>query len=161
MRQRPSEALDLVVIMRFVGIVLVGLLLTGGALLAGGGAAPTTDAVAPMTPVVATPAAEGAGSDTGSAVVSVFDFGFRDSDTRSPVTHVGVGDTVTWVWDSGIHTVTEGVGDDVDVLPSAFDSGVKRPSDNDPTFSVTFDTTGAFVYLCEIHPLMRGTVVVA
>jgi plastocyanin len=69
--------------------------------------------------------------------------------------NVAAGTTVTFTnLDAVPHTATAGAPgspeDDFRVdLPSAGDSG-----------DVTFDTTGTFVYFCEIHPTMTGQIVV-
>ena len=67
----------------------------------------------------------------------------------------GVGTTVTWTQrDNTIHTTTSG-------QPGSL-SGVWR-SDRlsaGETFSQTFDQVGTFLYFCEIHTSMRGTVTV-
>ena len=91
--------------------------------------------------------------------VAVFSNGYRDAQTGQPVTRVAAGETVTWTWESGAHSVTAGVH--AAAAPAAFDSGVLIPSSPEPTtFSVTFDEAGAFAYYCKLHPTMRGVVVV-
>ncbi|HEX7182213.1 MAG TPA: Calx-beta domain-containing protein [Thermoanaerobaculia bacterium] len=65
---------------------------------------------------------------------------------------INVGDTVTWINDTGIeHTVTANNG--------SFNSG---PPDDSFTFSHTFDTAGTFGYHCQPHQLlgMVGQVIV-
>lgn len=61
------------------------------------------------------------------------------------------GDTIVWTnEDLGIHTVTE--------KKALFDSGFMKTGE---TFKFTFNKTGTFNYICEIHPLsMFGTVLV-
>lgn len=94
-----------------------------------------------------------AGYATASSSVSVFDFGFEDGTTMTPATVVSVGDSVTFTFDEGAHTATATLG--------GFDSGVKAPGSDDPTYTVTFSEPGVHEYLCEIHPvLMHGVIVV-
>src|SRR5687768_12870804 len=65
---------------------------------------------------------------------------------------INVGDTVTWVNDTGVeHTVTANNG--------SFNSG---PPDSNFTFSHTFNTAGTFGYHCQPHQLlgMVGQVIV-
>ena len=67
--------------------------------------------------------------------------------------NVNTGDTVTWTNNEGggiPHTVTSDAG--------AFDSGQLQGGQ---TFSRTFAQAGSFAYHCEVHPGMKGTVVVA
>ena len=97
-------------------------------------------------------------SDGADAHVDVFNTGYEDADSGTVVTSIGTGDTVTWIWTSGTHTVSAGDGF---ATGGPFDSPRKAPSDEDPTFSVTFDEAGVFPYYCELHASMRGVVVVA
>jgi plastocyanin len=63
---------------------------------------------------------------------------------------VKVGEGVTWINDdSGRHTVTSKDG--------VFDSGMMGKGQS---FSFTFDKAGEYLYHCEPHPSMVGTVVV-
>jgi plastocyanin len=63
---------------------------------------------------------------------------------------VKAGTTVEWVMrDQMPHTVTSDSG--------AFDSGRLGAGG---TFSHTFDKPGTYTYYCQLHPNMRGTVVV-
>ncbi|MEX2625546.1 MAG: plastocyanin/azurin family copper-binding protein [Ilumatobacteraceae bacterium] len=67
---------------------------------------------------------------------------------------VEVGATVEFInLDAVAHTVTS-----VTDAPVAFDSG---DLGEDATFEVTFDEPGEYRYFCEIHPTMRGTIVVS
>jgi hypothetical protein len=61
---------------------------------------------------------------------------------------VGVGETVTWRNDGpSAHTATATDG--------SFDTGLL---DSGESGSATFQEAGAFGYLCEPHPFMKGTV---
>jgi plastocyanin len=66
---------------------------------------------------------------------------------------VNVGDTVEWVWGSGVHSTTRDTG------PETWDSGVSGPPQ---MFSHTFHRAGMFPYFCSVHQQlgMVGTVVV-
>lgn len=87
---------------------------------------------------------ETTGSATGEGTVRIVDFSFQ------PTTlNVTPGTVVTWTnEDSAPHTAT---GDD-------FDTGMLNKGDSN---SVTFDTPGAYAYICTYHPSMKGSVVVA
>jgi plastocyanin len=64
---------------------------------------------------------------------------------------VKVGDAVEWTNQTGMnHTVNP----DKDEFPS---SGVIRAG---ATFSHTFSAAGSVAYHCQIHPFMKGTVIV-
>lgn len=69
----------------------------------------------------------------------------------SPATlSIAVGDTVTWMNnDVQAHTATASGG--------AFDSGTMNPGQS---FSFTFTTAGSFVYTCNFHAEMTGTITV-
>jgi plastocyanin len=90
----------------------------------------------------------GGGGDqeaAGEGEVNIVDFAFQPS-----AIFVHPGDTVSWYNTADEnHTVTSNSG--------AFDSGVIHPGGE---YSVTFDTGGVYSYHCEIHPNMRGMVVV-
>jgi plastocyanin len=68
----------------------------------------------------------------------------------NPIT-IKQGDTVVWTNnDFGTHTVTE--------KKATFNSGYMRPNQ---TFEFTFNKSGIFEYICEVHPTsMFGTVIV-
>lgn len=75
---------------------------------------------------------------------------------------------VTWTnRDAGVlHTVTSGVGGTNDVPgvsqgePNKPDGTFDGELPDEGSFSYTFSESGTFPYYCEIHPSMRGTVVV-
>jgi plastocyanin len=68
----------------------------------------------------------------------------------APELDVAPGTTVTWTNDDPApHTVTAD--------GAAFDSKQLDPGDS---FSTVFDTAGSYVYHCDIHPTMVGTVLV-
>ncbi len=83
----------------------------------------------------------------GTVSVSIVDFAFNPKTITVPV-----GTTVRWTNNgSAPHTVTSTSS------PRAFDSGTLNPGDS---FEFTFKTAGQFPYFCEIHPSMRGMVIV-
>ena len=100
-----------------------------------------------------------------TVTVEVGDFWFCDSSFQGGVceTTIDVGDTVTWQWVGfAPHTSTEW-GDSLGTCPAPplgeelWDSGTKSSG----TFDFTFDSTGTFLYRCQIHPsTMRGRIVV-
>ncbi|MGE0065864.1 MAG: cupredoxin domain-containing protein [Solirubrobacterales bacterium] len=95
--------------------------------------------------VLAAPAAAANPAQTSaSKTVSIVDFAFRPGTLT-----VAKGTKVEWVNSSGTtHTVTRAKG---------FNSG-RLPSGED--FSVRFQKTGTFAYHCNIHPTMKGKIVV-
>lgn len=78
--------------------------------------------------------------------VEIADFAFSPEELT-----IAAGSTVTWVnQDPSLpHTATS---DD-----EVFDSGSLTEGGE---FSFTFDEAGTFAYFCEVHPTMRGTIVV-
>jgi plastocyanin len=95
------------------------------------------------------PAAGGSGQRPAAGVaeqVTIRDFAFDPPDLS-----VAVGTTVTWTnEDNTTHTVT---GTDPGPIASP-------DLDHGETYSVTFDQTGTFPYICSIHTQMTGTVTV-
>jgi plastocyanin len=77
--------------------------------------------------------------------VSIVDFAFQPA-----LITVGVGETVEW-------TNTGDVDHTVDSDSEIFESGHIHPG---RTYRYTFDEPGIFPYHCDIHPHMRGMVVV-
>ncbi len=59
------------------------------------------------------------------------------------------GDTIRWVWESGLHDVVS-----VDGIPEVFQS--ELTSDVGYTFDHTFTNVGAWHYYCSIHGFDRG-----
>jgi plastocyanin len=121
---------------------LTAMLAAGALLLAGCSASrPVTGTGAPTaTMSVTAPAAPANGSQ-----VNIDGFAFV------PVTlTVTAGTTVTWTnHDEEPHTV------------AASDGSFHSPGmGTGATFSHTFSTAGTFDYVCSIHPMMHGTVVV-
>jgi plastocyanin len=77
--------------------------------------------------------------------VTIVDFAFQPS-----AIFAHSGDTVTW-YNAGGHPHT------VDADSGAFESPILEPRND---YSVTFDTGGVYFYHCDIHPNMKGMVVV-
>jgi plastocyanin len=96
-------------------------------------------------------APSGAASATGSPAAVVGDQVSIDNFAFAPATlTVKAGSTVTWTnHDEEPHTV------------AASDGSFHSPGmGTGATFSHTFPTAGKFDYVCSIHPMMHGTVVV-
>ena len=87
----------------------------------------------------------GDSSQTGMGDVAIVDFAFQPM-----AIFVGVGETVKW-------TNTGNAQHTVDSDTEVFESDVIDPGE---TFRYTFDEPGIFPYHCDIHPHMRGMVVV-
>jgi plastocyanin len=88
-------------------------------------------------------------------VITVRSFEF-DPDSLSIV----VGDTITWQWESGSHTTTNGLSSDPGDNPGAlWDEPINSTS---TSFTRAFDLTGSFPYFCRPHELlgMKGKIVV-
>jgi len=67
--------------------------------------------------------------------------------------------TVVWTnWDGFRHTVTSGSPDDIKIPLNS------RLIENGKTYEFTFNQsggyTGKFAYFCQVHPLMRGEIIV-
>ena len=105
-----------------------------------------------MSGMPSTPGAPpGAASSTASPAAVAGDQVTIDNFAFAPATlTVKVGSTVTWTnKDEEPHTV------------AASDGSFHSPGmGTGATFSHTFSTAGKFDYVCSIHPMMRGTVVV-
>ena len=92
------------------------------------------------TPSITVPAVPASGNQ-----VTIDGFAFAPATLT-----VGAGSTVTWTnRDEEPHTV------------AASDGSFRSPGmGTGATFTHTFATAGTFDYVCSIHPMMRGTVVV-
>ena len=67
---------------------------------------------------------------------------------------INIGDTVKWVNDDAPpHKV---VADSSSNIPG-LESGMLNTGDS---FSFTFNTVGSFGYFCQVHPSMKGTIIV-
>jgi len=101
-----------------------------------------------MTVVAGAPLSHAAQPDPGAGsadqAVTIAAFAFAPAELSVPV-----GTTLTWAnaQDGVLHTTTSTDG--------VWDSG---PLSTGGTFPVTFDQTGDFAYICEIHPSMHGIV---
>lgn len=84
-------------------------------------------------------------SGSGTAVVTIK----NDAFTPTKIT-IAAGTTVTFVnLDDDAHTVTSPAG--------TFDS---KGMDTGAVWKRTFTTPGVYTYFCELHPFMKGTIVV-
>ncbi len=91
------------------------------------------------------------GNTTGSgAFIAIVNYGFYPTALT-----VSKGTTVTWVnMDFVQHTVTSGS----DQAPTGlFDS---HELNHMQSFGYTFNTPGTYIYFCDIHPSMTGTITV-
>ncbi|WP_273732737.1 cupredoxin domain-containing protein [Mycolicibacterium septicum] len=122
--------------------VIAALVVTASACSNAPATAPPTHGMAPMRPgaPASTPVAPVAGT-----AVSIDNFAFAPA-----MLTVHRGDTVTWTnHDEEPHTV------------AAEDGSFRSPGmDTNGTFSFTFANPGSYDYVCSIHPVMHGTVVV-
>ena len=83
---------------------------------------------------------------------------FVDDASHSSTSTVHVGDTVTWVWNSGFHTATSGSCSGICTSDGQWDSGEHSAPFS---FSRVFNAAGNFPYFCTIHgQIMSGMVVV-
>ena len=82
---------------------------------------------------------------------------FVDSVSGTATSTIHAGDTVQWVWRSGVHSTTSGTCPLGCVADGIWDSGIAEGT----TFQHTFPTAGTFPYFCLVHgTMMQGTVVV-
>ncbi len=113
--------------------------------------APTPVPPAATTMVVPAPvtAVATASSFSGAASVAIQNYSFIPASIT-----VSKGTTVAWTnLDTADHTVTS-----VEPSPMVLNSPVIHQGN---TFQFTFNRTGTYTYICNIHPFMRGTVTVA
>ncbi len=78
------------------------------------------------------------------ATVAIVDMSYSPT-----LTHVGVGDSVVWVWDDGR------IQHDV-----VFGGGPASPRQRSGTWQLTFDRPGTYEYVCSLHPNMTGRILV-
>lgn len=84
-----------------------------------------------------------------SADVEIINFGYEQPDIT-----VSVGTEVTFTnLDSAPHTVTAGT--DADPMKDVFDSELLEQGES---FTFVFNEAGTFVYFCDRHPPMEGSV---
>jgi len=107
----------------------------------------TEPAPAPVTPTTTSPAPGAAKPATASVAIQNFSF--------SPATlTVKRGTEVTW---TNNDSVPHRIVPDAANSSGGPQSGTLSQGDQ---FSFTFDKTGSFGYICQIHPSMSGTVIV-
>jgi amicyanin len=89
--------------------------------------------------------AAASGETTESASVNISQMRFN-----APTVKIRAGGTVTWTNSEGVpHTVTATDG-----------SFASEQLTSGGTFSHTFDEPGTYTYFCQVHPMMKATVVV-
>ncbi len=82
-----------------------------------------------------------------SNTVSIMNFAFSPS-----TINVKVGDTIVWTNDDSVsHTVTSDTGNELN-------SKILSPSSS---YSHTFTKAGTYNYHCEVHPKMKGKIIVS
>ncbi|MFO0980266.1 MAG: plastocyanin/azurin family copper-binding protein [Planctomycetota bacterium] len=87
-----------------------------------------------------------------NVTVTVSNFSFAPAEVT-----IDPGDTVTWQWSAGTHTITSGVASSCATAGSLFDS----PSDfAHQSFVFAFSNAGSFPYFCRIHEAMGMTGIV-
>ncbi len=101
-----------------------------------------------------------------AVVIEVGDLWFCDSSFQSGdcEIEIGVGDSVTWDFDSAsaTHTITECTGSCGSALGNPDSREWHSGNVTSGTFERTFNTAGVFQYQCNIHPVsMRGTITVS
>jgi plastocyanin len=95
----------------------------------------------------------GSGSSGPPTTLGPNDIEVADFTFAPPTLTVKAGTTVTWHFDqpSAPHNVVSLT------TPVLFNSGTPKGTG---TYSFTFITPGTFPYLCQIHPSMKGTIIV-
>jgi plastocyanin len=94
-----------------------------------------------------------AGTPTGNNVT------VKSNQFDPPTLTIKAGQTVTWTWAGGAHTVTSGANCTSDM---AYGTGTVKTTVGD-TFTHTYPTAGTFEYFCEPHCVssgMKGTIIV-
>ena len=75
------------------------------------------------------------------------------------ITNVSIGSNVTWINnDSQFHTITSGTEPDDPNVGQKFESEALSPKE---TFSYISNETGTFSYFCQLHPTMKGKIIVS
>jgi plastocyanin len=75
------------------------------------------------------------------------------------ITNVSIGSNVTWINnDSQFHTITSGINPDDPIVGQKFESEALSPKE---TFSYISNETGTFSYFCQLHPTMKGKLIVS
>lgn len=97
----------------------------------------------------ATTSTQEASTTEATTTESEFKVSIKNRSFSPAVATIKSGTTVIWTNDDSVnHTVDGG---------TAFKSTVLQPGD---TFSYTFNGAGTFTYFCDIHPSMKGKIVV-
>jgi plastocyanin len=92
------------------------------------------------------------GGSTETANVEIANFAYAQANLT-----ISAGTEVTFTnLDSAPHTVTAGT--DEEPMPDLFDSGLLQQGES---FTFVFEEPGEYVYFCDRHPPMQGTVTVS
>ena len=86
-------------------------------------------------------------ADVYEVEMALFSFIYNDQENMDIDLTIQPGDTVRWIWISGMHNVVSGMDGDKDA-GSEFFSG---PPEFAAVFEHTFDTPGVYPYFCEVH----------
>jgi plastocyanin len=122
-------------------LAVAGVLLLAGCT----GSRPATHPAVTFGPDTATPSVTAPAAPASGSQITIDGFAFAPATLT-----VRAGTSVTWTnRDEEPHTVVAGDG-------SFHSPGMGTGA----TFSYTFNAAGTFDYVCSIHPMMRGTVVV-
>lgn len=90
--------------------------------------------------------------------MEVFNFGYEDQDSGTPVTSLRVGEFVRFLRVSGTHAARSGVASVP--VPALGDVDSPILSASSPTYEYEATSAGVFVYTCIFHPSMQGVLVV-
>ena len=75
------------------------------------------------------------------------------------ITNTNIGSNITWTnGDSQFHTITSGTEPDDPNVGERFDSEVLSPNE---IFSYVPDGTGEIPYFCQLHPTMKGKLIIS
>jgi plastocyanin len=75
------------------------------------------------------------------------------------ITNTNIGSNITWTnGDSQFHTITSGTEPDDPNVGERFDSEVLSPNE---IFSYVTNATGEIPYFCQLHPTMKGKLIIS
>jgi PKD repeat protein len=97
------------------------------------------------------------GAQAATRTVTITSNRFTDASSGNSTTTIQAGDSVNWVWGSGVHSTTSGTCTAGCAPDGKWDSGERSSG----TFPRAFNTAGTFTYFCSVHlSMMQGTIVV-
>jgi amicyanin len=111
------------------------------------GAGQKTELNSPNVPTTGAPTSQPS-NDAAKANPEVFNITIQNFSFNPPELNIKKGDAVTW---TNQDTVSHRI------LGSSFQSDALSKGQS---FSLTFNSTGSFDYICSIHPFMKGKIVV-